>query len=532
MELVIDPHYVPLARISELGNEAQLPAYRTMVRSLEPESVTQNRLQLEDLFSAFGKQRQIFIDLLYTRACRPFCIGKSWRTLRDKLVADKYKSPSGLQARQWKMALQTAAATMSNYWRLNQTLALKIIRQKAWYGALNKLEQRYILRILGSLSIDFFAMLDGRFPHCVSDTENEKVGSRRGLCKAMLRTIREVMGRRPKHDEDNSVWFDSCCYKARVIGDHVKLDLMSLTAGKRITLIVKGRVPVSSTLKLVRKEDGAMALHVQKALSKAEIKPLSMGQVQVPKGYAYCHALDIGFTEVAVNDAGEPSGMGFGERLARFAKYLDAKLKERNQLEARAMRVGEKKRRHILRCNLGEKTFKRAKARMKVEIRNIVNRAINDIFRKSPAQVYALEDLTHRFVVEGKYSREARNMLSKWVRGIIHERFLFKAASKGVQVVFVPAAYSSQHCPECGYTSRENRKGDAFCCQHCGHKAHADHNAARNLLFRVNDSEYKRYMTKEAVRKLERGRYEQWCRNRQQEPLEETVNRPQRRKAA
>lgn len=56
MELVIDPHYVPLARISELGNEAQLPAYRTLVRSLEPESVTQNRLQLEDLFSAFGKQ--------------------------------------------------------------------------------------------------------------------------------------------------------------------------------------------------------------------------------------------------------------------------------------------------------------------------------------------------------------------------------------------------------------------------------------------------------------------------------------------
>ena len=123
-------------------------------------------------------------------------------------------------------------------------------------------------------------------------------------------------------------------------------------------------------------------------------------------------------------------------------------------------------------------------------------------------------------------------MLSKWVRGIIRERFLFKAASKGVQVVFVPAAYSSQHCPECGYTSRKNRKGDAFCCQHCGHKAHADHNAARNLLHRLNDSEYKRYMTKEAVRKLERGRYEQWCRNRQQEPLEETVNRPQRRKAA
>lgn len=121
--------------------------------------------------------------------------------------------------------------------------------------------------------------------------------------------------------------------------------------------------------------------------------------------------------------------------------------------------------------------------------------------------------------MDGKYSKEARNMLSKWVRGTIKERLLFKTACAGVQVVFVPAAYSSQHCPECGYTSRDNRKGDQFQCRHCGYTAHADQNGARNLLMRAKDPEYKRYMNKDAIRVLERSRYEEWCRLRDVKPL-------------
>lgn len=37
---------------------------------------------------------------------------------------------------------------------------------------------------------------------------------------------------------------------------------------------------------------------------------------------------------------------------------------------------------------------------------------------------------------------------------------------------------------------------------------------ALNLLRRINDPEYMRYMSKEAVKKMERGRYEEWCRSR------------------
>ena len=57
-------------------------------------------------------------------------------------------------------------------------------------------------------------------------------------------------------------------------------------------------------------------------------------------------------------------------------------------------------------------------------------------------------------------------------------------------------------------------------------------NGAQNLLLRVNDPEYRRYMTKEAVKKLERGRYEAWCKSRQEEPIKEASNKKRLKKAA
>ncbi|HJA09744.1 MAG TPA: hypothetical protein H9961_00695, partial [Candidatus Duodenibacillus intestinavium] len=214
-----DLHFVDAKRIKELGNAAELPAYRTMVRCLDETPVEKNREQLEALLRAFGKERQHFIDLLFTRDHRAFCIGNRWRKLRDTLVMEKYRSSYGLQARHWKMALQTAAATVSNYWRLVQANALSRIRRKDWFARLNKLEQRYVYFLLGALSEDFFTMLDGKCPSVVTDTEKESVASRKGLCKAMVRTIHDEQGKRPKHGRDASVWFDCSCYKAVVVGE-------------------------------------------------------------------------------------------------------------------------------------------------------------------------------------------------------------------------------------------------------------------------------------------------------------------------
>ncbi|ETA02414.1 hypothetical protein CcI156_10945 [Frankia sp. CcI156] len=58
-----------------------------------------------------------------------------------------------------------------------------------------------------------------------------------------------------------------------------------------------------------------------------------------------------------------------------------------------------------------------------------------------------------------------------------------KAESAGRTVVEVNARHTSQRCAECGHVAKENRPSQAeFRCVRCGHSAHADENAAINIL--------------------------------------------------
>ena len=63
----------------------------------------------------------------------------------------------------------------------------------------------------------------------------------------------------------------------------------------------------------------------------------------------------------------------------------------------------------------------------------------------------------------------------------------YKAASAGVRVQKVPAAYTTQTCNHCG--ARHKRNKHLYVCTRCGHKAHADGNASQN----VRDAETGRF---------------------------------------
>src|SRR5674536_284408 len=63
--------------------------------------------------------------------------------------------------------------------------------------------------------------------------------------------------------------------------------------------------------------------------------------------------------------------------------------------------------------------------------------------------------------------------------GVLVTRLEQKAPGR---VEKVNAAYTSQRCPACGYTAAESRESQArFGCRSCGHTAHAELNAARNI---------------------------------------------------
>ncbi|WP_287253483.1 transposase [Moorena sp. SIO4E2] len=58
------------------------------------------------------------------------------------------------------------------------------------------------------------------------------------------------------------------------------------------------------------------------------------------------------------------------------------------------------------------------------------------------------------------------------------------AAKSGIPVIKINPKHTSQRCPKCHHTSKENRKKEKFLCTNCGHYNDADVNGAVNIKIR------------------------------------------------
>lgn len=69
----------------------------------------------------------------------------------------------------------------------------------------------------------------------------------------------------------------------------------------------------------------------------------------------------------------------------------------------------------------------------------------------------------------------------------MHSFIDYKAVLNNSLAIKVDADYTSQACPHCGHTSRENRpnRGLTFHCESCGFELHADLVGARNIAIRT-----------------------------------------------
>jgi hypothetical protein len=77
------------------------------------------------------------------------------------------------------------------------------------------------------------------------------------------------------------------------------------------------------------------------------------------------------------------------------------------------------------------------------------------------------------------------------------------AKKRGQKARATWAAYSSQACSRCHFTSRDNRpRQQTFCCQVCGLQLNADVNAALNHQARFDDRQMQACGSKQAVKAL------------------------------
>lgn len=125
------------------------------------------------------------------------------------------------------------------------------------------------------------------------------------------------------------------------------------------------------------------------------------------------------------------------------------------------------------------------------------HRVTTDIARRFGTVV--VEDLNIKgMTASGPHKRGLNRSIANQGWGIFEALLKYKLAERGGALIFVPAAYTSQTCSACGTIDRNSRESQAsFACRHCGHTAHADENAAINILrasspglLRVEATEY------------------------------------------
>ena len=100
---------------------------------------------------------------------------------------------------------------------------------------------------------------------------------------------------------------------------------------------------------------------------------------------------------------------------------------------------------------------------------------------KDTGRGIALEDL--KGIRERiRFRKPQRNRMGSWGFDQLRQFIAYKAEAAGVLLKIVDPAYTSRRCSQCGHIKRGNRSSQSrFCCKQCGHQAHADCNAARNI---------------------------------------------------
>ena len=113
------------------------------------------------------------------------------------------------------------------------------------------------------------------------------------------------------------------------------------------------------------------------------------------------------------------------------------------------------------------------------DVNHVVSKAIVAEAVRIGAKQIVLEDLTNiLFRIKG--NKRIRSRLHRWGWDELQGFVEYKAKARGISILYVNPAYTSQTCSKCG--SLGVRRKHRFKCPRCGSQQHSDRNAAINLL--------------------------------------------------
>jgi putative transposase len=162
-------------------------------------------------------------------------------------------------------------------------------------------------------------------------------------------------------------------------------------------------------------------------------------------------------------------------QLARAQRALSRKQKfSRNWIKAKARvqsihtRIGNTRRDHLHKLTTALSKNHAAVVIEDLQVRNMARSAAGTV-EQPGRNVRAKAGLNRSILDQGWF--EFRRQLE------------YKQAWRGGMVLAVPPQNTSRTCAACGHVAKENRRSQSrFECVHCAHTAHADVNAAVNIL--------------------------------------------------
>jgi len=114
---------------------------------------------------------------------------------------------------------------------------------------------------------------------------------------------------------------------------------------------------------------------------------------------------------------------------------------------------------------------------------NETNKVINEFINKEHPSTLIVEDLKN-VKYKSKLNHKFMNKLQYWTYSRTLNKLKNITEQRGISLVKVSPAYTSQQCSHCGAIDKNNRQCENFLCTVCGYENDADLNASLNILQR------------------------------------------------
>jgi IS605 OrfB family transposase len=466
-------------------------------RNVATDLTAAKRAELTELARRCSNARQRFVDDYWDARHVRAILSEPRRLAEDR--RDKGWPETGLSPHQNKVCLETALAILRGSWVDAIRKATTVVTRDP---RLSLADRTVAYAVLASPL---------RLARCLDDDLGNDAEAINPSLRRRIRRI--VLAARPgKPRLNNKLWFDLDCnlYRpfARPDDRHFRgawISVTGLTRGQRIKVPLAGSNLGEFTSRTDRPESrpnvrveigGRIVLHVVERMACR--KASGSATAGVDKGFKTLVTLSRGEVE---------SARGYGSSadalIAAIADTGAERLRQRRRLGAyeRSIRARQSKRaRRIRRRSLGTVGANRRVDRDRAFLRQQVDTALNALFvENSDLALLAVEDLAFPAT---RLSRSLNRRLGRWLKGYLQERLAYKAELNGVELKVVSAAYTSQTCPRCWFTSEKNRRGDRFECGYCGLTGSADAIAATNVLRRGSDPAVTRHTPRAEVRRI------------------------------